>query len=100
MACNCTTEKQLKALYEKYGGFGKIERGDTLTGKIKYYAYKFGLIAVLLNVIPMITVYVLYLSTFKDGKLSFKDFFNLKENNITTYYERKQQEFKNKNQGW
>lgn len=98
MACNCTTTEQLNELYKRYSVDSKLKKGETLSGKIKYYSYKFGLIMVLLLIIPMLVIYAIYVSTFKDGKISLRKFFNLKGNNITDYYGRQQQKFKDKNE--
>jgi hypothetical protein len=97
MACNCTTTEQLNALYAKYGADSKLKRGNTLKSRIKYYTYKFALSATMLLVIPMLVTYVIYLTLYKGGKLSLTKFFNLKGDNIVNYYDRKQQEYKDKN---
>lgn len=99
MACNCTTTEQLNELYKRYSVDSKLKKGETLGGKVKYYSYKIGLVMLLLLIIPMLVVYAIYVSTLKDGKISLRNFFNLKGNNITDYYGRKQQEFKDKNKG-
>lgn len=93
------TTEQLKVLYQRFGEKNKMSKGNTLSSKIKFYTEKFLLQMVMLLIIPLLFVYVAYIMIFKGGKFSLRHFFNLKGQNITDYYARQQQKYKDKNQG-
>lgn len=83
-------------LYEHFGEKNKIQKGNTLFDKVKYFIKRTMIQMVLLLIIPLLFLYVAYIIIFKDGKLSLRQFFNLKGQNITDYYARQQQKYKGK----
>jgi hypothetical protein len=99
MACNCMTNEQLKNLYDRFAYDKKNVKVNGFWSNVKFYAEKFVLQLILLLIVPLIFVYVAYLIIFKDGKLSLKNFFNLKGEKIDDYYARQQQKYTNKDKG-
>ena len=83
MACNCTTTEQLNLLYEKYSD--KKKEPLTTGQKIKYYINKTIVSLMMLIIFPFLILFVLYVSTIGDKKISLRKFFRLKNQNIEDY---------------
>ena len=95
MACNCATEEYINKLYKEMGTKKPTTSNLTIEEKIVFYANKFFSTAVMSIAIPLLFIYIAYVSSFKDGKISVAKFFGLKPITIEEYV-REQQELQNK----
>lgn len=82
MACNCASSEQIKELYARYGDKRNV-KNLSLSGKLKYYTQYAGVAIVMVILFPVLFLYVLYKGAFDDDhKISFRKFFNIKNNVI------------------
>ena len=98
MACNCVTSQQLDQLYRAFGQKRKTDENLTLMQKVKSTFMRIGLYLMMLVIIPILIIYVVYVSYFGDGKISLTKFFNLKGRSIEEYVkqQREQQDIQDK----
>ena len=95
MACNCATEEYINNLYKEMRAKKPTTSNLTVEENVVFYINKFLSKVVLSIAIPMLFMYIMYVSAFKDGKISVTKFFGLKPIPIEEYV-RKQQELQNK----
>lgn len=96
MACNCATEEYINNLYKEMRAKKPTTSNLTVEEKVIFYIDKFLSMVVMSISMPMLFIYIAYVSAFKDGKISVTKFFGLKPISIEEYV-REQQELQNKN---
>lgn len=96
MACNCATEEYINNLYKEMGTKKPTTSNLTVEEKVVFYISKFLSMVVMSIAMPMLFIYIAYVTAFKDGKISVTKFFGLKPIPIEEHV-RKQQELQNKN---
>lgn len=96
MACNCATEEYINNLYKEMGAKKPTTSNLTVEEKVVFYISKFLSMVVMSIAMPMLFMYIAYVTAFKDGKISVTKFFGLKPIPIEEHV-RKQQELQNKN---
>ena len=96
MACNCATEEYINNLYKEMRAKKPTTSNLTVEEKVIFYIDKFLSMVVMSIAMPMLFIYIAYVSAFEDGKISVTKFFGLKPINIEEYV-REQQELQNKN---
>ena len=96
MACNCATEEYINNLYKEMGAKKPTTSNLTVEEKVVFYISKFLSMVVMSIAMPMLFIYITYVTAFKDGKISVTKFFGLKPIPIEEHV-RKQQELQKKN---
>ena len=96
MACNCMTQQQLNELYKQFGYKTETPKNATIAFKVKNFFIKLGLTLTMVLVYPMLFLYLFYRAKFGNKRISLKEFFDLKEDNIEDYYARQQQKSESK----
>lgn len=96
MACNCATEEYINNLYKEMGAKKPTTSNLTIEEKVVFYITKFLSAVVMSIALPMLFIYIAYISVFEDGKISVAKFFGLSPITIEDYV-REQQKLQSKN---